>query len=300
MNLSLFDKPGPITQRRLAFWNAVCVGLFAMIFGFIGWALYDAGQFNPDYWTPFLDPGIIKALLRGLVATLRAALYAIVLAIFIGGFLAVCRLSSLLWIRVPAVLVIEFFRSLPPLLLVLFLFLAFTFAFGRFGSFLTSFVPAPLSALLGIDQMDRLGPLVVSLALYQGAILAEIFRAGLLALPRGQAEAGLAIGLTRGAVLRLILAPQAIRIMLPATVSEIIVLLKQTALGYIISYQELLRTGRLITATYNNIIPSAIVMLAIYVLLNMAIAWLARWIQGRQERRYGKEIVPKLVVAHSA
>jgi len=300
MSLQLFDTPGPKARRQLACWNTGFGIAFAAFAGFIIWSLNEAGQFNPAYWTPFLDPGIIKALVRGLVATLRAAIYAIMLGLVIGAILAVGRLSGRIWIRVPATIIIEFFRSLPPLLLVLFLFLAFTFAFGRFGSFLMGFLPGTLVAILGIDQMDRLGPLVFALALYQGAILAEIFRGGLLALPRGQAEAGYSIGLTKGAVLRFILAPQAIRIMLPTTVSELIILLKLTALGYIISYQELLRTGRLITASYNNIIPTATVMLVIYVLLNMAIARFARWMQERQEHHYGATSLSQMNVAHAA
>jgi glutamate transport system permease protein len=300
MNTQLFDTPGPRARRRLAWWNAAFGVLFAALGVFVIWSLNEAGQFNPAYWAPFLDPGIIKALLRGLVATLRAAFYAIIFGLVIGAILAIGRMSSKAWIRLPTIVVIEFFRSLPPLLLVLFLFLACTFAFGRLGSFLTAFVPAQVASFLGMDQMDRLGPMVLALALYQGAILAEIFRAGLLALPRGQAEAGYSIGLTKAAVLRYILAPQAIRIMLPTTVSELIILLKLTALGYIISYQELLRTGRLITASYNNIIPTALVMLAIYVLLNMAIARLARWMQERQEHRYGALAPSQVTVAHAA
>lgn len=300
MSMQLFDTPGPKARRRLVYWNVAFGAVFAVILGFVIWSLNEADQFNPAYWSPFLDPGIIKALARGLVATLKAAVYAIVFGLALGAVLAIGRLSERVWLRIPAVIVIEFFRSLPPLLLILFVFLASTFAFGRFGSFLMYFVPEPLAALLGIDQMDRLGPLVVALALYQGAILAEIFRSGLLALPRGQAEAGYSIGLSKGEVLRFILAPQAIRIMLPTTVSELIILLKLTALGYIISYQELLRTGRLITANYNNIIPTAIVVLVIYVLLNMAIARFARWIQERQEHRYGAVSLSQMKLAHAA
>lgn len=299
MNTVLFDTPGPNTRRRLVILNWIGTVVFVAIAVFVVLSLHEAGQFTPAYWMPFTDPGIMMALLRGLVATLRAAFYAIILALGVGAILAVGRLSRTLWISVPSVVVIEFFRSVPPLLLVLFLFLAFTFSFGNFGAFLMGYMPGSMANFLGIDQMDRLGPLVVALALYQGSILAEIFRSGLLALPRGQAEAGYSIGLTRGAVLRLILAPQALRIMLPATISEIIVLLKQTAFGYIISYQELLRTGRLITANYHNIIPAALVMLVIYLCLNLAIAHLARWIQQRQERKYGMQAMASIQVAHA-
>ena len=125
---------------------------------------------------------------------------------------------------------------------------------------------------------------MAALALYNGSVLAEVFRAGILAVPRGQSEAAAAIGLSRSQTMRLILVPQAVRTMLPAIVTQCVVALKDTALGFIIAYPELLRTGQLIYNGFVNIIPTAIVVAAIYMAMNLLLSRLAIWLERRQSR----------------
>jgi len=134
------------------------------------------------------------------------------------------------------------------------------------------------------DTLGRYGALVAALALYNGAVLAEVFRAGILAVPRGQSEAAAALGLSRAQTMRLILVPQAVRTMLPAIVAQCVVALKDTALGFIIAYPELLRTGQLIYNGFFNIIPTAIVVAAMYVTMNLLLSRLAIWLERRQSR----------------
>ena len=128
------------------------------------------------------------------------------------------------------------------------------------------------------------GALVIGLTLYNGSILAEIFRAGINAVPTGQSEAAYSIGLRKGAVMRMILVPQGVRIMLPAIVSQMVVLLKDSALGFIVAYPELLRSGRRIYTNIGNVIPTAIVIAAIYIIINLALSGLATYLERRQRR----------------
>jgi glutamate transport system permease protein len=141
--------------------------------------------------------------------------------------------------------------------------------------------PAWLSALLAADQWKTLGPLVLAIVIQHSAIIAEVFRGGILAVPRGQSEAGIAMGMTRGELMRIVLLPQAVRGMTPALVSECVRSLKATALGYAIGYLDLLRTGQIIASAYHNIIPMALVLTTIYVAICLPLSSLAEWLERR-------------------
>jgi glutamate transport system permease protein len=256
----LYDVPGPAARRRSTLIGTLGSAVVVALAVVVVLRLRSRGQFEAAKWEPFTDPDIVEALGRGLLATLRAAGLAVLLALLLGALLAVGRLSANPWVRRPATWFVELFRAIPLVLLILFFFF-------RFG-----------------DTLGRYGALVAALALYNGSVLAEVFRAGILAVPRGQSEAGLAIGLRRGQVMRLILVPQAVRTMLPAIVAQCVVALKDTALGFIIAYPELLRTGQLIYNGYFNIIPTALVVAAIYVAMNLLLSRLAILLERRQSR----------------
>jgi glutamate transport system permease protein len=274
----LYDAPGPRTRRRVLVGSIVGTLVVAGLAALAVLRLADNGVFASRQWEPFTDPGIQRFLLRALWSTVKAALVAIVLALVFGVVFAAGRLSEHRWIRVPAVVVIEFFRAVPLLLLILFLFLGF-------GNQLR-----PLGQLVGSQVPNAFGALVVGLMLYNGSVLAETFRAGIAAVPRGQAEAAYSVGLRKGQVMRIILVPQAVRIMLPAIISQCVVALKDTALGFVVGYEELLRQGKAIFNTYNNIVPTAIVIAAIYIVINLALSTLASWLERRLRQR-GSHVV---------
>jgi glutamate transport system permease protein len=256
----LYDVPGPRARRRSAIIGTIGTAVVVAIAVAVVLRLQSQGQFESAKWEPFKDQDILQALGKGVLATLKAAGLAIALALVLGTVLAVGRLSGRRIVRVPATWVVELFRAIPLVLLILFFFF-------RFG-----------------DTLGRYGALVAALALYNGAVLAEVFRAGILAVPRGQTEAAAAIGLRRGQTMRMILVPQAVRTMLPAIVAQCVVALKDTALGFIIAYPELLRTGQLIYNGYFNIIPTAVVVAAIYVAMNLLLSRLAILLERRQSR----------------
>ena len=264
----LYDVQGPKARRRVLIGSVVGAVLILAVFAVAGVRLAANGQFEADLYRPFIEePQLYERLAEGLRNTLTAAVYALVLASVLGVLLAFGRLSSTPLVRLPAIAVIELFRALPLLLLILGIFLAYPIVVGR--------------------SLDPLYALVVGLTLYNGAVIAEIVRAGILALPRGQSEAALSIGLTRGQNLRLVLLPQAVRIMLPALVSQLVVLLKDTSLGFVISFSELLRTGQQLVQFFGNPLQLFTFIALIYIAINLALSSLANVLERRQRRTVG-------------
>jgi glutamate transport system permease protein len=258
----LYDAPGPKARLRYNVYGVL--GL--LLVGLIGWVVYnrfaDKGQWDAAKWKPFLYASTWTTyILQGLKNTLTAAAIGMVLALAFGVIFALGRLSNHVWLRWPAGIVVEFFRGVPLLILIFFA------SYG--GSYV---VPFDIPALWAV---------VFGLTLYNGSVLAEAFRAGILALPRGQTEAGYAVGLRKGQLMRIVLVPQAVRTMLPIIVSQLVVLLKDTALGYIIAYPELLAQTNVITSNYGNLLQSAIVVGAIYILINLALGLVATLLQRR-------------------
>lgn len=265
----LFDAPGP--RARLRHNVLTLVGVVAVLLAaWFVWARFEqAGQWDGDLWRPFLDPEVWTGLiLPGLWGTLSAAAVSAVLALLFGVVFGLGRLSDHWWLRLPAGWVVEFFRAVPVLIMIFF---AQAGAFAVFGFVMPAF-----------------WAVVIGLTLYNGSVLAEVFRSGVRSLPRGQSEAAYALGLRKSGVMRLVLLPQAVTAMLPAIVSQMIVLLKDTALGYIIAYEDLLNAGfRVVPANYGNIIPAAIVVAAVYIAINLALGRVATRLEsrGRRSRR---------------
>lgn len=268
----LYDVQGPWARRRQLVLSIIG-GLFVLAVLGVGVArLADNGQLEADLWTPFWeDPRVVERLWAGLRGTLTAAAYALGLALLLGVLLAFGRLSQQWWLRLPATTVIEFFRATPLLLLILGFFLAWPILLG--------------------SPLDPLYALVIGLTLYNGAVFAEILRAGIQSLPRGQTEAALAVGLRRGQVLRLILLPQGLRVMLPSLVSQMVVLLKDSSLGFVIAYEELLRVGSRIAQFLGNPIQTFTVVALIFIIINFSLGRLAAWLEGRERARFGKDAV---------
>jgi glutamate transport system permease protein len=275
VSVALYDAPGPRARRRILIGSVIGALLLLALVALVVQRLEETGQFRSIFWEPFTRAGVQRILLRGLGATLRASAVALVLALALGLVLAAGRLSERWALRQASGIFVEFFRALPLVLLIFFAFLGLPELGYEVGAF---------------------GALVIGLTLYNGSVLAEIFRAGVNAVPRGQSEAALSLGLRRGAILRLILVPQAVRIMLPTIVSQMVVLLKDSALGFIVAYPELLRSGRRIYTNIGNVIPTAIVIAAIYIMINLALTGLATWLEHRQRGGRRRRVGPAVPV----
>ncbi|MFF1608318.1 amino acid ABC transporter permease [Amycolatopsis sp. NPDC058278] len=262
----LFDVPGP--KARLRYRTYAVVGTLAVLafLGYIGWRFYDSGQFTARKWEWLQYAQVQRDLGNAVLSTLQAFAAAAVLALIFGAIFAAGRLSDHAWIRRISGFVVEFFRAIPALILM------FLFYFGL------PTVGVPTSPFLGV---------VLGLTLYNGSVLAEVFRAGIQSLPKGQSEAAYALGMRKTQVMFLVLLPQAIRAMLPTIISQLVVLLKDTALGFIITYQELLYYARYIGSqgTFGRpIVPSTIVATAIYVVMCLLLTALATYLERRNRR----------------
>jgi glutamate transport system permease protein len=267
--IALYDHPGPRARVR----NRILSAVFGLaLLGLLYWiyARFDAkGQWAAALWKPFTQGSTwTDYILPGLGHTLSAAAVAMVLSLVFGIFFAVGRLSEHWWLRIPSGAVVEFFRAVPLLLLMFFIFFGIPF--------------------LTQQPMSIFWAVVIGLTLYNGSVLAEAFRAGVRAVPRGQSEAGYAIGLRKSQVMGQILIPQAARAMLPTIVSQLVVLVKDTALGYIISYSELLQLGvNNLSANFANVLQAALVAAVIYIAVNSSLTTAAGRL-GRRTKRSGR------------
>ncbi|WP_113703910.1 amino acid ABC transporter permease [Nonomuraea lactucae] len=263
----LFDAPGRRGRLRN---NLLTVASAVVLLAITVWAvlkLAEKGQLDARVWEPFLTAEVWQGyLIPGLIGTIRAAVLGAVFALLFGAVFGIARLSDHRWIRMPAGAIVELFRAIPLLLLIFFLWFLAPSVFGS-GDY----------ALFAI---------VLALTLYNGSVLAEVVRAGILAIPKGQSEAGYAIGLRKGGVMRLILLPQAITAMMPAVVSQLVVLLKDTALGYFIVYVDLLNMGfkTLPSAYPGTKLSAAVVIGIIYIAMAMALSAFATWLERRSRR----------------
>ncbi|MFD8371498.1 amino acid ABC transporter permease [Streptomyces sp. NPDC059688] len=265
---ALYDVPGPRTRRRHRLYGAVSAVVIVALATWILYLLVDTEQFTYTKWRPFAYEGIQRLLLRGLGNTLKAFAAAAVLSLALGGVLAAGRLSDHRPVRWAATLVVEFFRAMPVLVMIFFIFVALK--------------AQPLPAL------------VAGLTLYNGSVLAEIFRSGINAVERGQHEAAFALGMRKTQVMAHVLAPQAVRAMLPAVISQLVVALKDTSLGFLITYEEFLHAGKLIASNLDYdlpFIPVVMVISPIYIGMCMLLSWFAGWVSRREQRSPRTEAV---------
>lgn len=260
-NSVLFDAPGPKTVIRHRAY-AVATGL--ALLG-IAWYIFDgfndAGQFDYEKkWEVFTTPDFIRALLvDGLFKTLQMAFGAILGAVVFGVVFGIGKLSEHRWIRWPSAVIVEFFRAVPVLLLMVFIWFS-----------------------LGIkEESSSFWAVVFALTLYNGAVLAEVLRAGINAVPKGQGEAAYAIGMRKTQVMANILLPQGVKIMLPSLVSQCIVALKDTALGTLVLAPGLTKVGTQIYLEFNNRVPTMFVVATLYISVNFLLMLLANWLQKR-------------------
>ena len=279
----LFDAAGPRAVIRHRIIGAITLVVVVAILGFVTYRFVETGQFTAQKWELFTFPLVHQKLLEALFETLRAFGLAAVLSLILGLLLVVARVSSHRLVSVPATLFIELFRAIPLLILMMIMY----YGLPPLGfTFVTPFVAV-----------------VTGLTLYNGSVLSEIFRAGIESLPKGQSEAAYAIGLRKAQVMRMILLPQALRAMAPVIVSQLVVVLKDTALGFIVTYQELLFLAKFYGSQgqYGSpIIPATIVVATIYIALCLLLAGVAKIIEVRTKRGRTRAIATPAPALESA
>ncbi|MFE6610776.1 amino acid ABC transporter permease [Amycolatopsis sp. NPDC057786] len=266
----LYDIPGPKARARNWLYSVLFLLVLALVIYYVYVGFDEKGQWAGALWKPFVDSSTwTQFLLPGLLNTLKAAGLSIVIALPIGALLGIGRLSDHKWIRVPVGAVVEFFRAIPVLLLMVFA--------AALYAFYTDINP----------EIRPLFAAVTGLVLYNGSVMAEVFRAGILSLPKGQGEAASALGMRKTQIMMTVLLPQAVTLMLPALVSQLVVILKDTALAgqLTIGFDELIRSSGPLTGLYGNTIPTLIVIAIIFIVLNLLLSWFASWLENKLARR---------------
>ncbi len=267
----LYDVPGPKAKLRYRILSGVVLLVSLGIAYLIYLALDSKGQLTADKWSPFLESTTWTTyLLPGIQGTLVAAALSIVFALILGALLGIGRLSDHRWVRAASGVIVELFRAVPVLILMIFLYAVY----AEYQVFKVQYL--------------ALAAVVTGLTLYNGSVIAEIVRAGVNSLPKGQTEAASALGMRKGQVMRMILLPQAVTAMLPAIISQMVVALKDSALGYVIGYVEVVRAGQQVGAFYGNYLPSLIIVAVIMIVINSLLTKLATVVERRMRQRKNK------------
>ncbi|MEU0832954.1 amino acid ABC transporter permease [Streptomyces sp. NPDC005969] len=270
MTSVLYDAQGPRAKQR----NILYTVLFVLCAAAAVWWVYDslAAKHQLDWikWKPFFTSSQPweTYIWPGLQNTLKAAFFALIIALPLGALFGIGRLSDHRWVRMPAGVVVEFFRAIPVLILMI-------TANAAYSEYTTiSSDSRPMYAV------------VTGLVLYNASVLAEIVRAGIHSLPQGQTDAAKAIGMRKGQTMVFVLLPQAVTAMLPAIVSQLVVIVKDTALGgAVLTFPELLASVRPMSANYGaNTIACFTIVALLYVVVNFALTSFAGWLEGRLRR----------------
>jgi glutamate transport system permease protein len=260
----IYDAPGPRTRRKVRIASVTSAIALLALLGTGLWQFGSHDQLNPQRWAPFTQWVVWQYLLTGLVGTLKVAGTVAVLASALGTFLALGRLSAMPLLRWLCASYIEVARTVPVLLLI------YLMLFG---------LPQ-----LGVN-VPTMWKLAIPLTFVTAAVFAEIVRAGITGLPSGQAEAAHSLGLRQSQTMRLVVLPQALRNVAPSLMTQFVSLLKDTTLGYIVAYTELLYRGQLLTSYINQLIPTYIVVAFIYLVVSGSLTALATHLQKRATRK---------------
>lgn len=260
----LYDTPGPRARRRILIGSVLSAVIIAAVIAAGLWQFASHGQLDAERWAPFAQWPIWQYLLTGFLGTLQAAAITAVLAAPLGALFAVARLSPVRIIRWLATGYIEIARTVPVLLLVYLM----LFGLPHYGI-----------------NLPVLWKLVIPLTVANSAVFAEIIRAGVLSLPRGQEEAALGLGMLRRQALQHVVLPQALRNVTPSMLSQLVSVLKDTSLGYIVAFTELLYRGQVLSAFNHLLVQTFLVVTFIYLVFNASITGLAARLRGRTNRR---------------
>lgn len=263
---ALFEAPGPRTHRRMVVGTIVSALVVLWLVYLVWHQFYVTGQFAPRYWSFFAQWPTWRFLIDGFRGTIAVAVTAGVISLLLGMLLMLGRVSENRALSAACRVVIDFFRGVPSLLLIYFFFLI---------------VPQ-----YGI-KMPSFWMLTLPVALAAAGVLAEVFRAGVNAVPKGQVEAAYSLGLTRGKVMRRIVLPQAIHYVIPSLISQLVVVVKDTTVAYVVSYPDLMQNARVLITSYDSLVSVYLVVAIIYILINYAINQASAYVS----RRMGVKII---------
>ncbi len=266
MRDALYEPPGPKTRKKMLVGTVVTLAAVLALAAWIVYRFWVTGQLSARYWELFSWRTTWIYLGRGLLGTFEVALTSAAIAIVLGLALMLGRTGRFAWLRVVCAAITNFFRGVPSLLFIYFFF--FT-------------MPS-----VGIS-MPPFWMMVLPISFAASGVLAEVFRAGMNAVPKGQTEAGLSIGLSPWKVKTKIVMPQAIRFVIPSLISQLVVVVKDTALAYVVSYPDLMQNAQVLRTNYDAMVSTFLVVGLIYIVINYLINKASVYVS----RRTGAKII---------
>jgi len=255
----LFGGPSSQAQTVTRVVSAIAAAVLLLLAAGIVFRFHAAGQLDARLWEFFALPTTWAFVATGLLGTLASAAMAAVIALALGLVLLMGRLARLRLVRWPSIAVIEFLRGTPTLLLIYVCFLVLPSAGVKLSTYWMLTLPIGLST---------------------AAVVAEVYRAGVLAVPRGQTDAARSLGLREAQVFFFVVFPQALRYIVPALVAQLVIVVKDTTFGYVVTYGELMQNAKVLIANYQALVPVYLVIAVLYCLVNYAISMASKRLGG--------------------
>lgn len=243
----LYEEPGPKTRRRNLFFTILAAVLLLLLLGLVIRQFVVTGQFSPRYWYFFGKLTTWRFLGQGLLVTVESALTAAVIAFVLGFLLMRGKLRKNRIVHGIAVVLIEFTRGIPTLLFIYFFFLVVPQTGIRMSAFWKITLPCAISAC---------------------GVVAEALRSGVNAVPSGQREAALSLGLTETRTFYKVIFPQAIRFVIPSLIAELVIVLKDTTFAYVVTCADLMQNAKVLISNYDAMLSVYLVVAVIYILIN--------------------------------
>ncbi len=244
---ALYEAPGPKAHKRIVLATAISLAALGALLILVIRQFYITRQLNPQYWSFFTKATTWKFLGRGLAGTLKTALTAGIIAFAAGLLLMLGRISKNKLVRIISTALIEFSRGVPTLLFIYFFFLV-----------------APQFGL----KMSAFWKISVPVAISAAGVVAEVLRSGVNAVPKGQTEAALSLGMRDNSVFFKIVFPQALQYVIPALISELVIVLKDTTFAYVVNYADLMQNARVLISNYDALLSVYLMTAVIYILIN--------------------------------
>lgn len=263
---ALYEPPGPKSRKVIGIATAVSLAVLAVLVVLIIRQFYITGQLNARYWSFFGRATTWKFLGKGLLGTLEAAALAGIVTFAAGVCMMLGRISKYKAVRGISTAFIEFTRGVPTLLFIYFFFL--------------------VAPQLGW-KLSALWKIAAPVAISASGVVAEVLRSGVNAVPKGQREAALSLGMRDGTVFFKIVFPQALRYVVPALIAELVIVVKDTTFAYVVNFPDLMQNAKVLISNYDAMLSVYLLVACIYILINYLINKISDLTAGLQNITIG-------------
>lgn len=272
---ALYEAPGPKTRRITAIGTALSLVILVVLLVCVIRRFYITGQLDAKYWSIFGRATTWRYIGKGLTGTLEAALMAGVVSFGLAMLMMLGRISGNHVLNAIATVFVEFTRGVPTLLFIYFFFL--------------------VAPQLGI-KLSAFWKIALPVAISASGVVAEVLRSGVNAVPKGQREAALSLGMSNRSVFLKVVFPQAIRYVIPALISELVIVVKDTTFAYVVNFPDLMQNAKVLISNYDALLSVYLVVAVIYILINYLLNKTSDFVAKRTNRSLGRTVADPLEV----